>query len=349
MPITTEVYGAMPGGGEVNRYTLTNSQGMVLTAIDYGGIITELHVPDREGELRDVVLGLNSLEEYLRGHPFFGAIAGRVAGRITGAAFTLDGVEYRLACNNPPNHLHGGIDGFDKKRWASEASESAEGTPSLTLRYTSPDGEEGYPGSVSIEIVYSLTPDNALRIDYEATTDRATPLSMTNHSYFNLAGDGSGDIGEHLLTIHTDLYVPTDEDLTLCGRVESLSGTAVDFSSEKAIGEIIGEPLQTHGDNYMVRHDDAGDLAPVATVRNPASGIVMDVLSTESCVQFYTGKFLGDDPIKGKSGRVYAAYDGFCLECHGYPDGVNVPEVDDIILRPEETYQQTTIYRFSTV
>ena len=349
MSITTENYGELPGGENVHQFTLTNNHGLSLKAINYGGIITELHAPDRQGQSADVVLGLSSLQEYLDGHPYFGAIVGRVAGRITGARFTLDGTEYELACNDSPNHLHGGIDGFDKKLWSAETSENAESEPCLSLAYTSPDGDENYPGNVAITVTYTLTQRNELRIHYSATTDQATPLSMTNHSYFNLAGEGRGSIGNHMLQIHTDQYVPIDPDLTLTGKIASLAGEAIDFTRKKPIGDIIGEPLEIHGDNYMIRRDNDNDVVPVATVTEPDSGRVMDVTSSAACLQFYTGKFLAEDHLRGKSGTIYAAYDGLCLECHGYPDGVNTPEIDDIVLRPDETYRQTTVYRFSTI
>ena len=348
MSITTEDYGKLPSGEKVHQFTLVNNHGLSLKAINYGGIITELHAPDRQGLTKDIVLGLRTLQEYLDGHPYFGAIVGRVAGRITGARFTIEGKEYQLAVNDASNHLHGGLEGFDKKLWAAETGEDAEGEPCLSLTYTSPDGEENYPGNVAITVTYTLTQQNELRIDYSAATDQATPLSMTNHSYFNLAGEGSGSIENHMLQIHTDQYVPIDEDLTLSGSIESLAGEATDFTQSKPIATIIEEPLEIHGDNYMIRRDNDQDLFPVATVTDPASGRVMDVFSSESCLQFYTGKFLGENRLQGKSGTIYSAYDGLCLECHGYPDGVNTPEIDDIILRPGREYRQTTVYRFST-
>ncbi len=347
MPISVEDFGALPDGENVQKFFLANNHGLSLKAINYGGIITELHVPDREGQTRDVVLGLNTLQEYLDGHPYFGAIVGRVAGRITAARFNLDGREYPLACNDSPNHLHGGLNGFDKRLWVADATENPAGDPCLSLAYTSPDGEEGYPGNVAVTVTYTLTPRNELVIEYSATTDQPTPLSLTSHSYFNLAGEGSGTVENHLLQIHADKYVPTDQDLTLCGRIESLQGTPVDFTKKKRLGEIIGEPLHTHGDNYIIHQDANYTVAPVATVVDSSSGRVLDVSSSASCLQFYTGKFLDQESLRGKSGIIYAANDGICLECHGYPDGVNSPEIDDIILRPDQTYRQTTVYRFS--
>jgi len=347
MPITTEYYGKLPGGEEVLRYSLANNQGVSLKAINYGGIITELHVPDRHGDTEDIVLGLGSLEEYLAGHPYFGAIVGRVAGRITGARFAVEGNVYHLACNDPPNHLHGGDTGFDKQFWSADCAEADEGEPCVAFSYDSPDGEESYPGNAAAEVSYTLTRQNTLRIDYVATTDRATPLSLTNHSYFNLAGEGSGVISNHLLLIHSDQYVPADPDLTLTGRIESVTGKAIDFTRSRPVGDIIGEPLHIHGDNYIIKQRKSQDLAPVAAVVEPDSGRKLDVYSSAASLQFYTGKFLADSRLKGKSGKIYGAHGGFCLECHGYPDGVNAPEIEDIILQPEDTYRQTTEYRFS--
>jgi aldose 1-epimerase len=348
MPILSDRFGELPGGEAVIQFTLTNNSGLSLRAINYGGIITGIDAPDRQGQIKDVVLGLNSLQEYLDGHPYFGAIVGRVAGRITAARFSLDGKLYQLASNNSPNHLHGGISGFDKKLWTAETNEATAGEPCLSLTYTSPNGEEGYPGKVDITVSYTLTQQNELRIEYSATTDQPTPLSITNHAYFNLAGEGSGSIENHILQIHTDKYVPTDQNLTLSGRIESVAGKIIDFTQPKRLGEIIGEPHHIHGDNYMIRRRSDASIVPVATVSEPVSGRVMDTFSNASSLQFYTGKFLGDEPLRGKSGVVYSAYDGLCLECHGYPDGVNSPEVEDIVLRPGQTYQQTTLYRFST-
>ncbi len=347
MPIHKEDFGQLPNGQTVHRYTLSNNRGLTLKAINYGGIITELHVPDRNNRTADVVLGLSTLEEYLAGHPYFGALVGRVAGRITGARFTLDGTEYLLACNNPPNHLHGGLAGFDKKIWATETTESIEAEPCLMLTCHSNDGEEGYPGNVAITVTYTLTRENELRIEYAATADQPTPLSMTNHSYFNLAGEGSGNINNHLLQIHAHEYVPADGSLTLTGKITPVIDGINDLTRPTRLATLTGAPLEAHGDNYMINHQSGQDIVPVATVTENTSGRVMDVSSNATCLQFYTGKFLDQLTLRGKSGCVYKRFDGFCLECHGYPDGVNSPEIDDIILRPGKVYQQTTLYRFS--
>ena len=347
MPIHKEDFGQLPNGQKVDRFTLSNNRGLTLKALSYGGIITELHVPDRNNRTADVVLGLNTLEEYLAGHPYFGALVGRVAGRITGARFTLDGIEYPLACNNPPNHLHGGLVGLDKKVWATETTESIEAEPCLMLTCHSHAGEEGYPGNVAITVTYTLTQQNELRIEYSATADQPTPLSLTNHSYFNLAGEGTGSITNHLLQIHAHEFVPADENLTLTGKIAPVIEGINDLTRPTRLATLVNAPLRAHGDNYMVNHQSGIDIVPVATATDEASGRVMEVSSNATCVQFYTGKFLDQLTLRGKSGRIYQPFDGFCLECHGYPDGVNSPDIDDIILRPGKLYQQTTTYRFS--
>lgn len=336
-----KVFGAMPNGETVEEYALSNGNGLVLKVLTYGGIISELHVPGRDGKLADVVLGLPRLEDYLGGHPYFGAITGRVAGRITYGKFSLDGQSYQLVVNNPPNHLHGGLCGFDKRLWRAEEKEG-----SLRLSYHSPDGEEGYPGNIEISVTYSLTAANEVLIDYEAVTDKATPLCVTNHSYFNLAGEGSGPISDHILQIFADTFMPTGEDLTLLGRWESVSGRANDFRSPRRVGDAIPGLLKNHGDTYLVRAQRSARPELTARVSHPASGRVMEVLTTEPCLQFYTGVFL-DGSLIGKAGAPYGRHAGLCLECQGYADGVNHPELGDIILRPKETYRQTTAYRFS--
>lgn len=335
------VFGTLPGGEAVEEYTLTNTNGLVLKVLTYGGIITELHVPGRDRKMADVVLGFSGLADYLGRHPYFGAITGRVAGRITQGKFDLEGRSYQLAVNNAPNHLHGGLCGFDKRLWKASEDEGA-----LRLEYHSPDGEEGYPGSVDISVTYALTKDNEVVIRYEAATDHTTPFNPTNHSYFNLAGEGNGEIGDHVLQIFADTFVPTAEDLTLSGRRESVAGRANDFRNPRPVGEAVPRLLKNHGDAYLVRNHNA--LAPelVARVSHPASGRIMEVLSTETCVQFYTGVFL-DGSFTGKSGVPYGPHAGLCLECQGYADGVNHPEFASGLLRPGETYRQTTAYRFS--
>lgn len=315
----------------------------------YGGIVTRLLAPDREGHLADVVLGLSNLDSYLAGHPHFGAITGRVAGRITGARFTLDGKTYELARNQAPNHLHGGIEGFDKKIWTATPIAGPDGGCSLRLTCRSRDGEEGYPGTVDVSVTYTVTADNIFSIDTEAVTDRPTPFNITHHSYFNLAGEGSGSIAGHLLRIHADQYVPANEHLTLLGRYASVDG-ANDFRESRRLGAAIPDLFLNHGDLYLLRRSrhSASELTPAARLVEPFSGRALDVSTTESHLQLYTGAML-DGSLTGKSGVAYARHAGVCLECHGYPDGANAPDFSDNILRPERPQRHTTMYAFSTV
>lgn len=340
------VFGKTSDGAVVDEYTLVNSSGAVAKIITYGGIVRELHVPDAEGNLGDVVLGFDSLEKYLAGHPYFGAIVGRYANRIAKGEFTLDGEKYELATNDGPNHLHGGIKGFDKVVWDAAPVESDAG-PALKLSYLSKDGEEGYPGNLEVTVVYTLTDDNALRIEYEAETDKATPVNLTNHSYFNL--DGEGAILDHIIMLAADFYTPVDATLIPTGEIVSVKGTIMDFTEPKAIGSRIeqldNEP-QGYDHNYVLR-GGGGELAPAARVEGPDSGRVMEVYTTEPGIQFYTGNFL-DGALEGKGGTVYEQYAAFCLETDHFPDSVHVPHFPSVILRPGEVYTQTTEYRFST-
>lgn len=340
-------FGELSTGAPIEAYTMTNPGGASLQVITYGGIITSLRMPDRQGQPADVVLGFDHLPPYLAGHPYFGAIIGRVAGRITAGRFALNGKVHRLAVNNPPNHLHGGTTGFDKRVWQAAAGRRPDGTPTVRLCYRSPDGEEGYPGTVDVAVTYSLSPDNQVTIETEAVADEPTPLSLTNHSYFNLAGEGSGPIDDHRLQIHADEFVPTDEHGTLLGRREPVAGRGNDFTQPRTIGAALPGLFQAHGDLYLLRrHQTKTALAPVARASDPHSGRTLEVRSTERCVQFYTAVSL-DGTLTGKSGRRYARHAGFCLECEGYPDGANTAEFGDIILRSGQTYRHTTVYAFS--
>jgi aldose 1-epimerase len=342
----TREYGTLPSGEVVREFTLQNPRGLVAKIINYGATLTEFHVPDANGKKADVVLGFKELGGYLGNHPYFGATVGRVAGRITGGGFFLDGRKYCLAINNPPNHLHGGNSGFDKRLWSAAALVDASGAEAVKLTRLSPDGEEGYPGNVEVAVTYSLNADYDLAIQYEATTDKATPLSLTNHSYFNLSGEGSGNIAKHVLQIHSDAITATDAAMTMLGRREPAAGKPNDLNQPRQLGEVIPEILNQHGDNYLVRREQAGALVPAAQVWDPLSGRRMEVLTTEDCVQFYSAAVL-DGTLKGKSGKAYVKFGGLCLECQGYPEGVNTPELGDIVLRSGNTYRQTTIYRFS--
>jgi aldose 1-epimerase len=344
MAMNQRVFGKMPTGEHVEEYTLTNAHGLLARVISYGGIVTQLHVPDRNGQIADVVLGFDNLEQYLAGHPFLGCITGRVAGRLTRGTFSLDGKVYTLAINDPPNHLHGGKRGFDKQLWRAEIF--SEEKKRLRLSYHSPDGEEGYPGNVQVSVTYSLTDANEFVIDYEAVSDRATPLNLTNHSYFNLAGEGSGRIDGQVLQIFADNYAPADETMTLLDRREPVAGQPNDFNRPRRIGDALPGLWKNHGDVYFVRPGPAAALAPVARLLDPPSGRMMEIFSTAPCVQLYTGVSL-DGTLKGKSGQRYTQHAGLCLEWEDYPNGGNQPHLGDIILRPGATYGQTTSHTFS--
>ena len=347
-------FGTLPDGREARLFTLTHPSGFSAAITDFAGAVVRLLVPDRAGRLADVTLGFDSVAPYVKDSPFFGALVGRVGNRIAGGQFTLDGRTYTLATNNAPGgipcHLHGGQRGFDKVLWSAEPT-TRDGQPALLLRYTSPDGEEGYPGTLSVAVTYSLTADQGLRIDYTATTDRPTPVNLTNHCYFNLAGAGAGDVLGHEVTLHARRYTPVTAGLIPTGAVTPVAGTPFDFTTPHAIGARIGhnhEQLRFGGgyDHNWVLDSADGSLALAATVREPASGRVMDVLTTEPGVQFYTGNFL-EGQVPGKSGAAYPYRSGFCLETQHFPDSVNQPAFPSTILRPGQTYRSTTVYRFS--
>ena len=349
--LNSRFWGQLPGGETVEAWTLKSPGGLELEAITYGGIVTRLLVPDREGHLADVVLGFNDLGSYLAGHPYFGAIAGRVAGRITGAQFDLGGKCYQLARNDPPNHLHGGLSGFDKKIWTVTPMEARDGECSLRLDYRSPDGEEGYPGRVDVSVTYTLTRDNAFVIETEAVTDAPTPFNLTHHSYFNLAGEGSGSIADHELQIDSDQYVVTDKHMTLLGRYASVVGQSNDFRGGQRLGATIPRLFRNHGDLYRIRRPNADpghELVPTARLVDPGSGRALNISTTESHLQLYTGAAL-DGSLVGKSGVPYVKHAAVCLECHGYPDGANATSFCDNILRPGLPRRHITKYAFSTV
>jgi aldose 1-epimerase len=341
-------FGKTDDGTAVELYVLTNNKGMTAKVMTYGAILTELDVPDKAGKTADVVLGFDDLKGYLGGHPYFGSNVGRVANRIAKGKFTLDGKEYTLATNNGPNHLHGGKKGFDKVVWKAEDATGKQG-PAVKFTYVSKDGEEGYPGTLTATVTYTLTDANELRIDYGATTDKATPVNLAHHSYFNLAGQGNGTILDHEITINADKYTPTDATLIPTGKLESVAGTPLDFRKATAVGkrikEIKADPVG-YDHNFVLNAGDGKGLHPAAKVREPKSGRVLEVLTTQPGVQFYTGNFL-DGKLKGKGGVAYPQYGGFCLESQHFPDSVNHPEFPTTILKPGQTYSQTTIYKFS--
>jgi aldose 1-epimerase len=347
--VKREAIGKTNDGVAVDQYNLTNSTGTTARIITYGAILTELDVPDRDGKLGDVVLGFDNLKDYLEKNPFFGAIAGRVANRIAKGKFTLDGKEYKLAVNNGPNALHGGLKGFDKVVWKTEPEEVRDGA-AVKLTYVSKDGEEGYPGNLTATVVYTLTNDNALRIDYTATTDKATPVNLTNHTYFNLAGAKSEDILDHELMIAADKYTPADDTLIPTGEIKPVKNTPIDFTKPRRIGERIDQlkdyPGGGYDHNFVLNNSGKAEPALAARASDPKTGRMMEMYTTEPGVQFYTGNYL-DGKLTGQGGAVYKKHAGFCLEAQHFPDAVHHDNFPSIVLKPGETYKQTTIYKFS--
>jgi aldose 1-epimerase len=342
-------YGTLPSGEPVMGFTLTNVHGLSLHAIEYGGIITRLSAPDRAGAFADIVLGHDSLEGYLGSSSYFGAIVGRVANRIAGARFTLDGVTYALAENSPPNTLHGGRVGFDRQRWHGEAAADHDGAR-LTLRVTSPDGDEGFPGELAGTVTYSLDNDNRLTIEYEATPTRPTPVNLTHHAYFNLAGHDAGDIGAHTLLLHADAYTPMDAAMIPTGAIAPVDGTPFDFRVPTAIGARIDDahPQLVIGRGYdhnWVINGDRGLLHPAARVVEPASGRTLEVQTTAPGLQCYTGNFL-DGTERGKGGHAYVRRGGFSLETQHFPDAPNQPAFPTCIVRPGDTFRSRTVFAF---
>jgi aldose 1-epimerase len=335
------------GGVPVHMYTLTNRNGLVARITNYGATLTELHVPDRAGTLADVVTGFESLDGYLKGGPYFGAIVGRVANRIADAAFTLDGTRYALAANDGPHHLHGGRRGWDKVLWTARPVDTPEG-PSLELTYVSKDGEEGYPGTVTARTVYTLTHQNELKVEMQATTDAATLVNLAHHSYWNLGGHGSGTIVDHELTLHADRYTP-GSPLVPLGEVKAVQGTPFDFTSPKRIGrDLLQTGLTPAGyDHNFVVNGDPDRMREVARVVDPKSGRVMTLSANQPGVQFYTGNFL-DGSLTGK-GTTYVQHAAFCLETQKFPNAVNVPAWrDQAVLRPGQTYRHLMVHAFTT-
>jgi aldose 1-epimerase len=335
-------------GLPVTLYTLHNRNGVSVSICNYGGLVTSIKVPDRNGKFGDVVLGYNNVADYIKSSPYFGALVGRYGNRIAKGKFTLDGQEYTLATNNPPNALHGGLKGFDKVMWQAHPVESDSG-PSLELTYFSKDGEEGYPGNLAVKAVYTLTEDNALKLEFTATTDKDTVVNLTHHSYFNLAGKGT--ILDHVVMINADKFTPVDSTLIPTGELRPVEGTPFDFRTPTAIGARIGqndEQLKFAGgydDNWVI-NDYTGAVRLMARVTEPTTGRVLEVLSSEPGLQFYTGNFL-DGTLKGKGGWVYQFRDAFCMEPQHFPDSPNHPEFPSVVLKPGAVYHNTIIYRFS--
>ncbi len=347
--IKSEPFGKAPDGTPVELFTLKNLNGVTAQITNFGGIITTLNVPDKDGNFEDVVLGFYTLEEYIKKSPHFGCLVGRFGNRIAGGKFTLDGVEYQMAINNGPNHLHGGVVGFDKKVWTPEMLTEENGS-ALKLTYLSPDGEENYPGNLNVEAVYRLNDDNELILTFIATTDKKTVLNLTHHSYFNLKGHGNGDILDHEIQFNSAEFVAIDSTSIPLGPLMNVSNTPFNFLQPKPIGQDIeadDEQIRNGGgyDHSFVVDGYNEELKLACTVRERTSGRIMEVWTTEPAVQFYTGNFL-DGSIKGKDGKVYNKRYGFCLEAQHYPDSPNHPEYPTTVLDPGEVYDQTTIYKF---
>lgn len=348
--VTKSHFGAMPGGAAVDAYTLTNARGMTVRVLTYGGIIQSLVVPDATGSMGDVVLGFDSLDGYLTSSPYFGAIVGRYANRIAAGRFTLDGTTYHLAVNNGPNALHGGVRGFDKVIWDAEPFQRGDSV-GVVLRHTSPDGDEGYPGTLRATVTYTLTSRNELLVDYDATTDRATPLNLSQHSYFNLAGAGVGDVLGHVLTIDADRYTPVDSTLIPTGELAPLAGTPFDFRVATAIGARIGQDdaqLRFAGGydhNFVLNRAGGTGLLHAARVVDPRSGRTLDIYTDQPGLQFYSGNFL-DGTIIGKGGHRYAHRGGLCLETQHFPDSPNHPQFPSAVLRPGQHFTSRTRFAF---
>jgi aldose 1-epimerase len=343
MSIKKQFFGKTEDGKSIDSYTLTNAQGLKAEIITYGGIVTSLQVPDRNGKFADIVLGCDTVDDYAKKSPYFGALIGRFGNRIAKGKFKLDGVEYTLATNDGPNHLHGGKKGFDKVVWSAKPLQTKEG-PALKLTYQSHDGEEGYPGNLSCTVIYTLTDNNELKVSYEAKTDKDTIVNLTHHSYFNLAGFSSGDILGHQLQIFADHFTPVDKTLIPTGEIKAVKGTPWDFTKPMAIGSRIKDVEGGYDHNYVL-NNSSGKLALAASVYESKTGRVLEVFTTEPGLQFYSGNFL-DGSLKGK-GAVYNKYAGFCLEAQHFPDSPNEPDFPSVVLRPGEKYTQLTVYKFS--
>jgi aldose 1-epimerase len=348
--ISVAPFGTLPGGQGVAQYTLTNSRGTTMKVINYGGIITSLSVPDRNSNFGDIVLGYDSLNGYVKANPYFGALIGRYGNRIAKGKFKLDGKVYSLAVNNGENHLHGGVKGFDKVFWNIEEQPTENGA-ALKLTYQSKDGEEGYPGNLAAEVVYTLTDGNELRIDYKATTDKKTIVNLTQHTYFNLAG-GKSDILSHDLVLNADKFLPVDKTLIPTGKLQDVTGTPFDFRKATLIGKRINDKNEQlkFGNGYdhcWVLNPPKEGLTQAAILYDSASGREVTVFTTEPGIQFYSGNFL-DGSIKGKAGTVYNFRTGLCLETQHFPDSPNKPGFPSVVLNPGETYSSQTIYRFGT-
>lgn len=342
--VAEDTYGEVEGE-KITRYTLTNPSGMIVKILNYGGTVTDIIVPDKDGKMGDVILGYDSLSGYLQtGNPYFGCLVGRYGNRIANAKFTLDGKEYTLAANNSPNTLHGGLKGFDKRVW--KASDiNTDSISSIKFTYDSKDMEEGYPGNLHTEVVYSLTKDNELKIEYTATTDKATPVNLTNHCYFNLSAGTDSTILDHELMLRATRFTPVNAQLIPTGKIDTVKGNAMDFTSAKKIGKDIAQVTGGYDHNWVFQKPE-NRFDMVASLYHQPSGRYMEVRTTEPGIQFYSGNFL-DGTLKNTRGGVkYVKHAGLCLETQHFPDSPNQPAFPNTILKPGETYQQITVYKF---
>ena len=348
-------FGRLPDGREVELFTMRNAHGIEVRAMTYGAIITSIRTPDRTGQIADITLGFDSLDGYVAGSPYFGAIVGRYANRIAGGRFTLDGVTYQLARNNGLNNLHGGVRGFDKVLWTAAPFERDDAV-GVTFSYESPDGEEGFPGAVSVRVAYTLTATDELIVDFDASTTKATPLNLSQHTYWNLHGDGRGDILDHVLTLDASAFTPVDSTLIPTGNIASVAGTPFDFRRPTAIGSRINESDaqlrfgRGYDHNWVLDRDrrvgGVEALVHAARLEDPSSGRVLDVSTTEPGIQFYSGNFL-DGTITGKAGQTYRLRSGLCLETQHFPDSPNHPNFPPSVLRPSERYHSSSVFKFS--
>jgi aldose 1-epimerase len=346
MSARKESFGQTPDGQQVDLYTLTNAKGIRVKITNYGAILVSLESPDRDGKLADITLGYNDLDQYIKRGAFFGATVGRYANRIGGAKFALNGVEYKLAANNGPNHIHGGRKGFDKVVWKLEDIAAEGDKAQVQLSYLSKDGEEGYPGNLACTITYTLTNKDELKISYEAETDKTTIVNLTNHSYFNLAGEGNGDVLSHELMLNADKYTVFDKDLIPTGEIRGVKDSPLDFTMPVTIGSRIDQVGNGYDNNFVLK-SGGGTLALCAQVYEPTTGRVMEVYTTEPGVQLYTGNFL-DGSLTGKSGKAYKKHYGFCLETQHFPDSPNKPQFPSTVLNPGQKYKTTTSCKFYT-
>jgi aldose 1-epimerase len=336
-------YGKMPDGAAVSLYTLTNGKGMRVKLTSYGAITVSVEVPDKAGKLTDVTVGYDTLDGWLKSTSYFGATVGRYANRIAKGKFTLDGQTYTLATNNGENALHGGIKGFDKVVWNAAPVKAADSV-GVKFTYLSKDGEEGYPGNLSVTVVYTLNDKNEFKAEFSATTDKATVVNLAHHTYWNLGGPAAGDILGHLMMINADKYTPVDAGLIPTGELKDVAGTPMDFTTPKTIGERIAQVEGGYDHNYVLRAGDPIHLA--AKVVDPKSGRIMEIFTDQPGVQFYSGNFL-DGTVTGKGGVVYKKHYGFCLETQHFPDSPNKPEFPPVVLKPGETYKHIMIHKFS--